>query len=122
MLYVVDCVMLLQYIPIRHGMSYRFLPHEYFFLQKETLSTYKNNYVNIHTWIFIHHSTYNRTFNSSILCFIFFRTSLYLKYQIYIILQFLLAHFIYVLTSLLKGESDVLLRSDNVVICHGILL
>jgi len=75
---------------------------------------------------FIHQSTYNRTFNSSILCFILLRISLYLKYRIiiFIILQFLLIHVlcVYVLTFLLREESDVPLRNDNVVVCHGILL
>jgi len=75
---------------------------------------------------FIHQSTYNRTFRSSILCFILLRISLYLKYRIiiFIILQFLLIHVlcVYVLTSLLRGESDVPLHNDNVVVCHGILL
>lgn len=71
---------------------------------------------------FIHHSIYNRTFSSSILCFILRRISLYLKYRVYVILRFLLTPSVYVLTCLSKGESDVPLHSDNVVVCHGILL
>lgn len=64
---------------------------------------------------------YNRTFNSSILCFIRRRISLYLKvYHLFMILirmnTSVLSRRIYyrVLTSLLREESDALPRIDNV--------